>query len=1691
MGYGSDLKNNSLERFLNYENFSRDSWGNQSQQRSSLGSTRRGGYDDFYSDSDSLSYNSLSRSSSLIQFESLERQLLIQEQHASMTSLGNSSPSLLSFDMQNQEDLQAKNSNHSANNSGNNSRRGSQSSLLKKYESLDGRLHQTYYDLDKLNFDDMQVVHSAGTDSFSRNCNMKINSHLAELRSDSEGSSSESSEPNSRPRSVLLKEENTDKFNRLNSLQSKKGKSSAENLSEDSGYCEPAMAFGLRRTKSQTLIKNYEKFSEEEEEMENKSLNYKDNLNEFKNTATLEQQQNSHSSSGNIKSPPLSPQLEFIRHKQRHETHSPSPVSSEVSTSSSQNSRTSCSSSASSSSPSNASTASSSSSSSSSTASSTSSATTCASKASFTWLITSTTNNCTASLLTRSPSSCVVDDGDDEEEVPSPRACLAEPTQISINDLRLAETTSEENVQHFGGNFKRNINGECLECKNLLNENFYVEQQSSSSLLKTCRKCGENICGSFFKCQKCKENNFKNKNQNPLDIEQQQQQHILEKENCPNCGEYISENKTLYEFSERVRKKLLEQQYQILSDAHGGSDGGGEFPLDSLKRNKLCDNFKDFVNSETNSLKDYSSCGETPTTKHFNYVCKANAEDSLNFKGLQRHQLYSLMPSWPLKTCSVPNDLNTIGRKKKTKKPQHNYSSTYNQDYIHLDQHPDNETVIGQEDLFGESLNIKKSSSWHGLNSKHKLVVNAEDNNKNLGLLHRSYYNLSELTKEETERMAEKRLSSDYETEIVCKNNFLLDEISAHFDKTASILNDKPIDEEDVTKNVTLNLSNSSSAEEECEAENEAKEQVQHVQLVIRQPPARQKRNKDNEKANSLTQDFTFNAIMQCGQAGNGKTFDQDPTILKTSYAQSLEKCNFDCKELSSTQDLQRARTMPKRRFQSQASANKKKSLVSSTPNLNAFEQEDIEDDLFVSSAHTSMHQLPLSQTQKPLGILLPAGSRTSFGKEVSFCPVVSKYCWQEQSSEECNDGSQELLNREEESEDELLDNADATVIYNTKENENIAAKFNEESLKREQQPNKNDNGNEMIANLGKETNENETLEESTTKEQQNDNGTLVKESEQEQPKGEQMVFKETQQSSGELLSATLNTVSLATNVNNETLKVDAQNNNNKNDKSLSENKRDNNTNKPTVVVARPLSIQLPILSEPPINRAHHILYASQQMLDNFQKQQEHEQYEHFKSQSTYNLTSTQQQQQQKMASNSSLSAELQTTSNNKLNNNNEVLKTKFKHEEKHPNSKGFLSRFTNGFRFSLRRNKKKLQQQQQEQKENQLTDDSLNSQAKSKSLPNNIKQQQDFIHIPLKGPLNKQQHNGNTQQTNGNALNKKQKGAKISNLGSGSSSSSNTTTMNTNGKQQPQKVTGKPPIPATMQKLQSAQSSQQQTQTQQPLVEVGLSRFYTETNNTTTSNGVYNPRSSTQDFLNSERFYNQQQEQQQQQQQSCNNHTLTLNNANEENVEINHSSNNNNQENNFSVTTTIPTTAMTAVNSHNNNDNNSNYDFSSSPSRASVSQKTQMFNNLSRQTCSNNTQPKIGLIETNLDTHETIITGKTRSLINIAPQQQLRSAGNKRHHNNIITNAHHHHHHHHLHQQNADDEGYDDNDDDEVIVRPDGTVVVIKNAGSNDNSSPASQAAQIASVRRPHKSMEFLLDKENQKDVMVSKCQI
>lgn len=76
----------------------------------------------------------------------------------------------------------------------------------------------------------------------------------------------------------------------------------------------------------------------------------------------------------------------------------------------------------------------------------------------------------------------------------------------------------------------------------------------------------------------------------------------------------------------------------------------------------------------------------------------------------------------------------------------------------------------------------------------------------------------------------------------------------------------------------------------------------------------------------------------------------------------------------------------------------------------------------------------------------------------------------------------------------------------------------------------------------------------------------------------------------------------------------------------------------------------------------------------------------------------------------------------------------------------------------------------------------------------------------------------------------------------------------------------------------------------------------------------------------------------------------------------------------------------------------------------------------------------KIGLIETNLDTDETIINGKTQSLMELGIGQNTSG----------------------------------------IMSRMSGVKVM-----QNDNSGK--------SERRPHKSMEFLLDKENHQRVLVS----
>lgn len=92
----------------------------------------------------------------------------------------------------------------------------------------------------------------------------------------------------------------------------------------------------------------------------------------------------------------------------------------------------------------------------------------------------------------------------------------------------------------------------------------------------------------------------------------------------------------------------------------------------------------------------------------------------------------------------------------------------------------------------------------------------------------------------------------------------------------------------------------------------------------------------------------------------------------------------------------------------------------------------------------------------------------------------------------------------------------------------------------------------------------------------------------------------------------------------------------------------------------------------------------------------------------------------------------------------------------------------------------------------------------------------------------------------------------------------------------------------------------------------------------------------------------------------------------------------------------------------------------------------------------------RIGLIETNLDTHETVISGKTQSLMELGPQMMMgRHAAGK-------AGPEHHHH------QRA-------------------------STGTGNGGASVHRMAAAIEPRRPHKSMEFLLDKENQKNVLVS----
>ncbi|SPP86177.1 Hypothetical predicted protein [Drosophila guanche] len=1379
---------NSLERFLALEACARDSYGSQGQ-RSSTGSRRGGIFDDYYSDNDS--FHSLSRSSSLVQFESLERQLTLQEQHQSMNSLGNSSPSLFNCDM----------GGASASDSNPESRRGSATSLslMKRYESSDGRLHQTYFELNKLNFEEQQ------RELFAKNLLQ------AEIKSDSESSTSSSSDSSGHSLLSSCQGSGVASGKQDGAASRRIPLNSAENLSEDSGYCEPST---LRREKSKSIPKNFDKLCEEEEELlleesatvvpHSKNSNGGHDLCQTKIVQTME----------TTTTPPAAAASAVAMSM-------PMPMPMPLSPSESINSSTERASSASASplpSPSGSSAASSS------------------SAASFTWLRNSL------------------------PDIREPRGSSSSPTSANSR--------------------QRHINA-----------SIDPSSTSSSSSSSKCFPEDNDLHG-----------------------------YVLASSGNPRC-------------SGSSRSSSSSSSSADCSPVLGATSLPNELQQLGRRRARTRHNRPATRNCHSNSSGGNSSSEEYDLEEE-----ERRDDFFLDFCQLPRIR----------RSCSWNVGKRGLGGGAASSAAAASSGAGYmNASYQNL-------TLLDYTDTQPEAEDLQR-------NSKRSLATADPLESQPLAMSDRSSQPL--------EMSNRSSLSGGEYEQIICKGNFLLDELSKIYDKNVSILNDRPAT---ATAGAVDQVDSCQKLEEP-----EEPPQVQHVQLTIRKPPPRQKRvsaeaNPTSTPTPAPTQRPNLPPAAVLSFSSFGKTFDQDPTNLRTSYAQSLEQCNFDAQEVSPTK-VPPPRALPKRRFQSQAAAAKQKNLVSSTPNLSAYDNSngETEDDIYVSSAHTSMHQLPQSANQpKPLGILLPAGSRNSFSKEVSFCPVVSKYCWQEQSSEEPPEdpGQGSDTPGHSDDDDELMDNVDATVMHNTKENENIAARYNQEQQKREAQPEES-----VVVEVSIEVEERETVEERATAEERLATiATAESEAEESDDNNENIaniaavaaaaaaaagVAELDSEPRHEPVSSTAFILeqtrvaqpSQSTPLSTSTLPSPSH--------SLPFS-----ASRDTAPPLRPLSLHLPILSEPPTNRAHHILYASQQLLQRYDEEEPHER-----------------EDRRQMAPAASGSVESPTQQKGG--------KSPGKTDDKHPSSKSFLSRFANGLRFSLRRKKKQQQQQQQLEHKPPLT----------KAAPVKATKQQsngksaDFIHIPLKPPRSATSNAQTLDDSNASE-------ASTASVHSGSTLAKTSTLQKV--------VTGKPPLPKQPPRL---------THAPPPMV----------------PQMVASATHASEALLCAER---------EQYREFADQLSAGMQAARMRDTE--------------------------------------------SPSRATVAQKTQMFNQLvagagpgagTRPTIvtavpvqvspvmdEDDGSGKMGLIETNLDTHETVISGKTRSLMDITCNPL--SQPHKRY---LVKRL------------NVTSAAYDVDVDDDLL---DGDVVV---NGHRIKSSPAAGGVQIASVRRPHKSMEFLLDKENQRNVL------
>lgn len=278
---------------------------------------------------------------------------------------------------------------------------------------------------------------------------------------------------------------------------------------------------------------------------------------------------------------------------------------------------------------------------------------------------------------------------------------------------------------------------------------------------------------------------------------------------------------------------------------------------------------------------------------------------------------------------------------------------------------------------------------------QHKVINASYSNLTILDYSGRQSFSSSRSSISSLKKMADNRKRNSGE---FSRCNFLLDEISAHFNRDLSILNDRTENYDPVIDTFLYGERN---------------------EITPPVPPPR--KTHPTNKSNNMFTDLLSNAQQiqiepsptPTHDQQQKLTFDRDPTNLVTCYAESMERCNFDARGSSySINSINSNSNLESTITPSKHSTAVKRQMVASTPNLCLHSVDDVDDYLDISST-VSMNPLPNVQEEiqdKKQGIL-SVGSRNSLGKGVSFCPIVSEISWREQSSDECVD-DEEFDNR-------------------------------------------------------------------------------------------------------------------------------------------------------------------------------------------------------------------------------------------------------------------------------------------------------------------------------------------------------------------------------------------------------------------------------------------------------------------------------------------------------------------------------------------------------------------------------------------------------------------------------------------------------------------------------------------------------